>query len=124
MEDFYFKKRKRSESSVSSDETLFEYLNENDNNINNNNNIFELLIEINNKIDIKIDKLYEKTQLKLNQFENKFENNITKLDCNINRIIFEKDDLINNLKIEIIYLQNEIKKLKSNSDKKINDYFC
>ena len=61
----------------------------------------------------------------MSQLKNQFDNNITRLDHNINRrIIFEKDDLINNLKIEINYLQNEIKKLKSNSDKKINDYFC
>lgn len=104
MEDFYFNKRKRSIS----DETVFEHL------ILNDNNNLELLLEINKKIDLLLKKKEEKEN------ENII-NKIEKINSDINRILFEKDYIIENLKNEIKELNYVIKNL---DNKKINDYFC
>lgn len=108
MNNIWCKRRKRSIS----EETIFEFLEEN----NEVNNITE------NLNDLKFDNKSKDILLEILKKINTLENNFKSLEKNINRIYSEKDYIIDELKDEINILKNDIKESKLNNENKY-DYF-
>ena len=127
-DNIFFKRRKRSDS----EETLFEFLED-----NIENNYSNKLDEVNNMIkdlnDLKVDNQNKDILLeilkKINILESRFDNvnklynKIDIMEKNINKILVEKDYIIDGLKDEINSLKNDIKETKYNNENKLYDYF-
>ena len=123
-----FKRRKRSDS----EETLFEFLED-----NIENNYSNKLDEVNNMIkdlnDLKFDNQNKDILLeilkKINILESQFDNfnklysKINIMEKNIEKILVEKDYIIDGLKDEINSLKNDIKETKYNNENKLYNYF-
>jgi uncharacterized protein YjcR len=106
MENIY--KRRR----TTSEETIFEFLENSElNNITKNLN------------NLKFDNKNEELLLEILKKINKLENNFMNIEKNINKILLEKDYIIEELKDEIIALKNEIKDSKINNDNKYNYFY-
>lgn len=119
MEDFIFKKRQRTIST----ETLFESFQESDDDIEDNlcnkinelnidNKNIELLNIINkkiNKIDIKIKNAINNQ----NQENIKLYNKINNIEYLLNKIIKDKDNIIDNINYDIEKLKEDISILKN-----------
>ncbi len=106
MENIY--KRRR----TTSEETIFEFLENSElNNITKNLN------------NLKFDNKNEELLLEILKKINKLENNLNNLDKNINKILLEKDYIIEELKDEITVLKNDIKDSKINNDNKYNYFY-
>jgi hypothetical protein len=128
MDHICFKRRKRSDT----EETVFQFLEENIENDYNNK-----LDEVNNMIkdlnDLKFDNQNKDILLeilkKINILESRFDNfnklysKIDIMQKNIDKILIEKDYVIEGLKDEINSLKNDIKETKYNNENKLYDYF-
>lgn len=117
-----FKRRKRSDS----EETLFEFLEEN-NKLDEVNNIIKDLNDL--KVDNQNKDILLEILKKINILENRFDNinklynKIDIIEKNIDKILVEKDYVIDGLKDEINSLKNDIKETKYNNENKLYDYF-
>ena len=117
-----FKRQKRSNT----EETLFQFLEEN-NKLDSINNIIK---DINNlKFDNQNKDILLEILKKMNILENRFDNinklynKIDIMEKNIDKILVEKDYVIDGLKDEINSLRNDIKETKYNNENKLYDYF-
>jgi len=116
------KRRKRSDS----EETLFEFLEEN-NKLDEVNNIIKDLNDL--KFDNKNKDILLEILKKINILEsrseniNKLYNKIDIIEKNIDKILVEKDYVIDGLRDEINSLRNDIKETKYNNENKLYDYF-
>ena len=140
------KKSNSMETLYNSEELLFEHLEfnlegsnklKNKLNLERNNKLNDEFIDvINNLNEVKIDYSCKDILLdilkKINfinkkiEYIDKFNSSLEELNNKINKYISEKDYIIESLKEENLFLNNEIKDLnniKKNSDIKINDYF-
>lgn len=120
MEDFIFRKRQRSIST----ETLFESLEDSDDDISYNlcNKINELNIdnkniELFNIINEKINRIDNKIKnaIKDQIDENiKLKNKIDKLEYILNKFIKDKDIIIDNINYDMEKIKDDIEKIKDN----------
>jgi len=117
-----FKRRKRSDS----EETLFEFLEEN-NKLDEVNNMIKDLNDL--KFDNQNKDILLEILKKINILESRFDNfnklysKIDIMQKNIDKILIEKDYVIEGLKDEINSLKNDIKETKYNNENKLYDYF-
>jgi archaellum component FlaC len=117
-----FKRRKRSDT----EETVFQFLEEN-NKLDSVNNIIRDLNDL--KFDNQNKDILLEILKKINTLENRFDdinklyNRINIMEKNINKILIEKDYVIEGLKDEINFLKNDIKETKYNNENKLYDYF-
>jgi len=117
-----FKRRKRSDS----EETLFEFLEEN-NKLDEVNNMIKDLNDL--KVDNQNKDILLEILKKINILESRFDNfnklysKIDIMQKNIDKILIEKDYVIEGLKDEINSLKNDIKETKYNNENKLYDYF-
>ena len=117
-----FKRRKRSDT----EETVFQFLEEN-NKLDSINNIIKDLNDL--KVDNQNKDILLEILKKINILEsrvdniNKLYNKIDIMEKNIDKILVEKDYVIDGLKDEISYLKDEIKETKYNNENKLYDYF-
>jgi Zn-dependent oligopeptidase len=122
MNNICFKKKKRS----TSDETVFQFLEEN-NKLDSVNNIIKDLNDL--KVDNQNKDILLEILKKINILEsrvdniNKLYNKIDIMEKNIDKILVEKDYVIDGLKDEISYLKDDIKERKYNNENKLYDYF-
>lgn len=113
-----FKRKKRS----TSEETVFQFLEEN-NKLDSINNIIKDLNDL--KVDNQNKDILLEILKKINILEsrvdniNKLYNKIDIMEKNIDKILVEKDYVIDGLKDEISYL----KETKYNNENKLYDYF-
>ena len=117
-----FKRRKRSDT----EETVFQFLEEN-NKLDSVNNMIKDLNDLkfdNQNKDILLEIL-KKINILENRFDNinKLYNKIEIMEKNIDKILVEKDYVIDGLKDEINSLRNDIKETKYNNENKLYDYF-
>lgn len=117
-----FKRRKRSDT----EETVFQFLEEN-NRLDSVNNMIKDLNDLkfdNQNKDILLEIL-KKMNILENRFDNinKLYNKIDIMEKNIDKILVEKDYVIDGLKDEINSLRNDIKETKYNNENKLYDYF-
>jgi hypothetical protein len=122
MDNICFKRRKRSDS----EETLFEFLEEN-NKLDSVNNMIKDLNDLkfdNQNKDILLEIL-KKINILESQFDNfnKLYSKINIMEKNIEKILVEKDYIIDGLKDEINSLKNDIKETKYNNENKLYNYF-
>ena len=116
------KRQKRSDS----EETLFEFLEEN-NKLDEVNNIIKDLNDL--KFDNQNKDILLEILKKINILESKFDNinklynKINIMEKNIEKILVEKDYIIDGLKDEINSLKNDIKETKYNNENKLYNYF-
>ena len=117
-----FKRRKRSDSQ----ETLFEFLEDN-NKLDEVNNIIKDLNDL--KVDNQNKDILLEILKKINILESRFDNfnklysKIDIIEKNIDKILIEKDYVIEGLKDKINSLKNDIKETKYNNENKLYDYF-
>jgi hypothetical protein len=117
-----FKRRKRSDS----EETLFELLEEN-NKLDSVNNMIKDLNDL--KFDNQNKDILLEILKKINILESRFDNfnklysKIDIMQKNIEKILVEKDYIIDGLKDEINSLKNDIKETKYNNENKLYNYF-
>ena len=117
-----FKRRKRSDS----EETLFELLEE-DNKLDSVNNMIKDLNDL--KFDNQNKDILLEILKKINILESRFDNfnklysKIDIMQKNIEKILVEKDYIIDGLKDEINSLKNDIKETKYNNENKLYNYF-
>jgi Zn-dependent oligopeptidase len=117
-----FKRRKKSDT----EETVFQFLEEN-NRLDSVNNMIKDLNDLkfdNQNKDILLEIL-KKMNILENRFDNinKLYNKIDIMEKNIDKILVEKDYVIDGLKDEINSLRNDIKETKYNNENKLYDYF-
>ena len=117
-----FKRKKRSDT----EETVFQFLEEN-NRLDSVNNMIKDLNDLkfdNQNKDILLEIL-KKMNILENRFDNinKLYNKIDIMEKNIDKILVEKDYVIDGLKDEINSLRNDIKETKYNNENKLYDYF-
>ena len=122
MDHICFKRRKRSDS----EETLFEFLEEN-NKLDEVNNMIKDLNDL--KVDNQNKDILLEILKKINILESRFDNfnklysKIEIIQKNIDKILIEKDYVIDGLKDEINSLKNDIKETKYNNENKLYNYF-
>jgi Zn-dependent oligopeptidase len=117
-----FKRRKKSDT----EETVFQFLEEN-NRLDSVNNMIKDLNDLkfdNQNKDILLEIL-KKMNILENRFDNinKLYNKIDIMEKNIDKILVEKDYVIDGLKDEINSLRDDIKETKYNNENKLYDYF-